>query len=119
MNAVSQISSQTFQQEVLQSSVPVLIDFYADWCGPCRMLAPVLERLAIEFSGRAKVVKVNVDQEPGLAGQFQVESIPTLVFLVAGRLVGRTAGLASEASLRQALNQLAGAGSQHTSKRVG
>ena len=108
MSVVKHVSHSTFSQEVLQSPVPVIVDFYADWCGPCRMLAPTLERLATEFAGRAKVVKVNVDREPGLASQFQVSSLPTLVVVVGGRLVARTTGLVGEASLRQALNQLAG-----------
>ena len=67
MSAVKQVTEQSFPQEVEQSPVPVLVDFYAEWCGPCRKLAPTLERLSEEFEGRAKVVKVNVDQESGLA----------------------------------------------------
>ena len=107
MSSVKQVSKESFSREVLQSAVPVLVDFYADWCGPCRMLAPTLERLAAEMAGRAKIVKVNVDEEPELANHFQVSSIPTLAFFAHGDLVGRTAGLAPEAGLRQALNQLA------------
>lgn len=107
MSSVKHVSKASFTREVLQSPVPVLVDFYADWCGPCRMLAPTLERLATEFSGRASIVKVNVDQEPDLAGEFNVESIPTLVFLSGGKLISRTSGLVGEAGLRQALNQLA------------
>jgi thioredoxin 1 len=109
MNSVKHASKQSFTQEVLQSSVPVLVDFYADWCGPCRMLAPALERLAVEFNGRAKIVKVNVDEDPELARQFQVQSIPTLVAIADGKPVGRSSGMASEASLRNALSQLAAA----------
>lgn len=106
MSTVKHVSQTTFSTEVLHSPVPVLVDFYADWCGPCRRLAPTLEKLAAEFQGQARIVKVNVDTEPELAGQFQVESIPTLVLMVDGRPVGRTAGLAPEASLRQALQQV-------------
>lgn len=109
MGNAKQVTRQSFNQEVLQSSVPVLVDFYADWCGPCRMLSPTLERLTSEFAGRAKVVKVNIDSEPELASQFQVSSIPTLVFVADGKLVARTTGLASEAGLRSALNQLTSA----------
>lgn len=108
MSSVKHVSKHNFSHEVLASPVPVLIDFYADWCGPCRMLAPTLERVAAEFADRAKVVKVNVDEEPELADRFQVSSIPTLAFFSGGDLVGRTAGLVPEASLRQALDQLAG-----------
>jgi len=117
MNSVKHVSKATFSQEVLQSTAPVLIDFYADWCGPCRMLAPTLERLAVEFAGRAKIVKVNVDTEPELASQFHVESIPTLAFIAGGKVVGKTSGLVPEPSLRQALSQLVGETS--TTRRVG
>jgi thioredoxin 1 len=107
MSALQHVSKATFAREVLQSTVPVLVDFYADWCGPCRTLAPTLERLAAEFAGRAKIVKVNVDAEPELASQFRVQSIPTLAFIAGGELVGKTAGLVPETGLREALHQLA------------
>jgi thioredoxin 1 len=109
MNSVTHASQATFSREVLEATVPVLVDFYADWCGPCRMLAPTLERLAAEFAGRAKIVKIDVDAEPELASKFQVDSIPTLAFIVDGKLAKRTSGLVSEENLRQALNQLASA----------
>lgn len=111
MSTVKHVTLPSFEAEVLQSPVPVLVDFYAEWCGPCRMLAPTLERLSAEFAGRARVVKINVDQEPELASQFQVQSIPTLVFVVGGKLVARTSGLATEASLRSALQKLTGTAS--------
>lgn len=117
MNAVTHVSNETFTREVIQSPIPVLVDFYADWCGPCRMLAPTLDRLAVEFAGRAKIVKVNVDDAPDLANRFQVASIPTLLAFAGGKAVGRTSGLASEANLRQAFQQLAG--SSATVRRVG
>ena len=96
MSSIKHVARTNFSSEVLQARLPVLIDFYADWCGPCRMLAPILERLSAEFVGRAKIVKINVDAEPELASQFRVESIPTLLFVVDGEVVGRTAGLAPE-----------------------
>ncbi len=74
-----EVTEATFQQEVAQSPIPVLVDFWAPWCGPCRMLAPVMEQLADEQEGKAKVVKVNVDDNPELAKQFQVYSIPTVM----------------------------------------
>lgn len=114
MNTVQHVSNSSFLGEVLQSSVPVLADFYADWCGPCRMLAPTLNKLAIEFADRVKIVKVNVDTEPELANQFRVESIPLLVFFADGKPVGRVAGLANESVLRQALNQLTNAAGKQT-----
>lgn len=107
MSSVKHVSKETFAREVLESSVPALVDFYADWCGPCRMLAPTLERLSAEFAGRVKVVKVNVDEEPELANHFQVSSIPTLALFAGGDLVGQTAGLVPEAGLRQVMNKLA------------
>ena len=106
MSSVKHVSKGSFAQGVVESQVPVLVDFYADWCGPCRMLTPTLHQLAAEFGDRVKIVKVNVDEEPELANQFQVESIPTLVFVANGTVVGRTAGLVPEAGLRRALHQL-------------
>ena len=118
MSSVKHVTKQTFALEVLESPVPVLVDFYADWCGPCRMLVPTLERLSTEFAGRAKIVKVNVDEESALASQFQVSSIPTLIVVADGKLVGRTSGLVPEATLRSALSHLAGPTSP-LSRRVG
>ena len=117
MSTVKQVSQSTFQQEVLQSSLPVLVDFYADWCGPCRLLAPSLEKLAGEFAGRVAIAKVNIDQNPALAGQYQVESIPTLMVVVNGQVVAKKSGLLPEAGLRQALNQIAG--QTNPERRVG
>lgn len=109
MSVVYHTSSQNFSRDVLNSPVPVLVDFYADWCGPCRMLAPTLEKLAAEFSGKARIVKVNIDQEPELASQFNVSSIPNLTFLIDGEVVGQSAGAPPEAALRRALLQLTNA----------
>jgi len=109
MSVVYHSSTANFSRDVLQSPVPVLVDFYADWCGPCRMLAPTLDRLATEFSGRARIVKINVDQEPQLASQYHVSSIPALLFVAGGKVVVQTAGAASEAALRKALNQMTAA----------
>lgn len=111
MSHVQHVSAQTFKSDVQQSTIPVLVDFYADWCGPCRMLAPTLDRLSTEFAGRVKIVKVNVDKEPQLASQFQVESIPMLVVIAGGEVIGQAAGLVAEADLRSALNQIAPAAS--------
>lgn len=107
MSSLRHVTRQSFETEVLQSPVPVLVDFYADWCGPCRMLSPILERLATEFAGQVQIVKVNIDHDSELASQYKVSSIPTLLVLHKGRVLGRTTGLASEASLRTVLAQLA------------
>ena len=112
MSVVYHTSAANFSRDVLSSPVPVLVDFYADWCGPCRMLAPTLDRLAVEFSGKARIVKVNVDKEPGLATQYQVSSIPALMFVADGDVVARSAGAASEATLRKALKQITGTAAQ-------
>lgn len=109
MSVVYHTSAENFSRDVLSSPVPVLVDFYADWCGPCRMLAPTLDKLAVEFSGKARIVKVNVDKEPELATRYQVSSIPALVLIADGDVVAQSAGAASEVALRRALNQLTGA----------
>lgn len=106
MGQVLPVTTDQFQQEVLESNEPVLVDFYASWCGPCRALAPLLTKLAEEFAGRVKFVKVDTDAESELAAHFEVQSIPTLLFVSHGQAVGRTAGLTPEAHLRAALQQL-------------
>jgi thioredoxin 1 len=106
MSRAKEVSLATFENEVLDSSVPVVVDFYADWCGPCRALGPVLDRVSTAFAGKAKIVKVNVDREPALAQQFEVSSIPTLAFVVKGEVVGQSEGLASESDLSQVVRQM-------------
>ena len=86
------ITKNNFEAEVLRSEIPVLVDFWATWCGPCRMLAPVICEIAEEYAGTVKVGKVNVDEEPELAMQFRVDSIPTVMLFKEGRLVNTTVG---------------------------
>jgi thioredoxin 1 len=86
------INAANFESEVLQASVPVLIDFWASWCGPCRMIAPFIDQLAEEYSGRIKVGKVNVDEENDLAGRHGIVSIPTLVVYNNGAVAGQKTG---------------------------
>jgi len=81
-----------FEAEVLKSELPVFVDFYADWCGPCKMMSPVIDKLAAKFDGRIKVGKVNVDDNMDLAQQFQIVSIPNMVFIRNGELVDRVIG---------------------------
>ena len=101
---MKEINSSSFKQEVLQSDLPVLVDFYADWCGPCRMLAPVMEQLAEEYAGKVKMVKLNVDQSPELASSFGINSIPALLYFQGGQVKGSSAGLVSKADLERKLN---------------
>lgn len=100
------VTDATFETDVLKSELPVLVDFWAEWCGPCRMVAPVLEKLAGEYAGKVRIAKVDVDSNPGLSNAFQIRSIPTLMFIKEGKIVGQTAGALPEPDLRNAIEQL-------------
>ena len=93
-----------FEKEVLQSKEPVFIDFYADWCGPCKMMAPVVEKLAEKYEGKVKVGKVNTDDEPELAQMFQVMSIPNMVIIKDGQVVDRVIGAVPQKELEAKLD---------------
>lgn len=95
-----------FDSEVLKSSIPVVVDFFADWCGPCKMMAPTIDELAKEYEGKVKIGKVNVDENPKVAGQFGIQSIPTLIFFKNGKAVESAAGVKSKDVLAAKLEAL-------------
>ena len=103
---VRHITEAEFDKEVTHSVQPVVIDFYATWCGPCRQLAPTMDGLAEQYAGKIKFVKVNVDESPKLAQKFQVEGIPMLAFLQNGRTAGTSVGLVAKEDLILRLNSL-------------
>ena len=91
--SLHQITDQTFTQEVLESEVPVLVDFWAEWCGPCRMIAPILEDVSQEIKGRVKIVKINIDENPNIPAQFGVRSIPTLTIFKNAQPISTKSGV--------------------------
>ena len=93
------VTDNTFEAEVLKSDVPVLVDFWAEWCAPCRALTPTIEEVATQFLGKVKFVKVNVDENPGITTQFGIRSIPTLILFKGGRQVDMTLGNIAKAQL--------------------
>ncbi len=102
---IVRVDAATFESEVIGSSIPVLVDFYADWCGPCRALHPTLEELAAEYAGRVKIVQVNVDENGDLASRYNVRGIPALFVIKGGQTVDQTVGLQSKADLARMLKK--------------
>lgn len=100
------VTDKNFRDEVVKADVPVLVDFWAAWCGPCRMIAPMVEDLAREFDGRAKITKVDVDSNPQTAMQFGIRSIPTLLFFKDGEVVDQLIGASSKKTLADKLEAL-------------
>ena len=106
MGNAAHFSGENFEQEVLQSDVPVLVDFWAEWCGPCRMIAPHVDALATEYVGKAKVGKVDVDSEQDLANKYGVSSIPALLFFKEGKLVDQLIGAYPKNQIASRLDSL-------------
>jgi len=103
INEPVNINEQSFERAVLQSSIPVLVDFWAAWCGPCKMIAPVLDEIAKERAGVVRIAKVDIDSNPGLAQRFHIRSIPTLLLFVDGELKETIVGLTSRQTLLEKL----------------
>ena len=97
------VTSANFEQEVLQSEIPVLVDFYAEWCGPCKMLSPVIDEIAKEYEGKAKICRVNVDEEMELAQQYRVMSVPTVLVFKNGQVSGTSIGYVGKEKLTEML----------------
>ncbi|HXP92160.1 MAG TPA: thioredoxin [Candidatus Binatia bacterium] len=105
MSALPDVNNGTFAKDVLQSEKPVLVDFWAPWCGPCRMLTPVVEKVAGSMSDRISFVKLNTDENPSLAGEYQVSGIPCLILFKGGKAVDRIVGFVSESTITSMLQK--------------
>jgi thioredoxin 1 len=105
MSATASVTDDSFKAEVLDSEVPVLVDFWAPWCGPCRMVAPVVDEIADQYSGQVKVVKLNTDENPNTASQYGIRSIPTLMIFKGGQRVDMVVGAVPKTTLANTLEK--------------
>jgi len=101
------LTQESFAQQVLQSPVPVLVDFWAEWCGPCKMIAPLLDELADEYDGKAKIGKVNIDEQQALAAEYGVRAIPTLLLFHKGQVADQIVGARSKRDFKASLDRVA------------
>ena len=106
--SLTAFNDENFQAEVIDSDLPVMVDFYATWCGPCKALTPIVEKLAGEYDGKLKVGKLNIDEAPQTPGQFAVRAVPTIVFFKGGQAVDQLVGLKKESELRGRIDALIG-----------
>jgi len=102
------LGQENFDQEVVKAPTPVVVDFWAEWCGPCKMLAPVLDELAEEYDGRIRIGKINVEENQGLAAQYGIQSIPTLLFFKRGQVTEQIVGAKSKRDLKAAFDRAVG-----------
>jgi len=105
INEPIHVTDAAFEKTVLQSPIPAIVDFWAPWCGPCKMVAPILDKLAGEYAGKLLVAKVNTDENPDWAGKFGVQGIPTMLFVANGKVVHRQVGALPEPFLRDVVSQ--------------
>jgi thioredoxin 1 len=101
------VTQENFAEEVLQSLTPVLVDFWAEWCGPCKMITPILGELADEYEGRVKITKVNIDEQQGLAAEYGIRAIPTLLLFDKGQVADQIVGLRSKRDLKASFDRVA------------
>jgi thioredoxin 1 len=104
-----QLTDASFDQEVIKSQQPVLVDFWAPWCGPCRMLAPVIEEIASEYAGKIRVAKINTDDHPNAAARYKISAIPTMLFFKEGKVVEQLVGVHSKTEIKKTLDTLVAA----------
>lgn len=103
---IVELTADNFETEVIKSNLPVVVDFWAEWCGPCKMLAPTLDELADEYVGKVKIAKLNVDNSPEIANNYGISSIPTLLFFKNGNVVGQSVGVKPKSVLKSSIDKL-------------
>ncbi|MEK6656145.1 MAG: thioredoxin [Nitrospirota bacterium] len=106
MGNALKVESSTWEKEVLQADKLVMVDFWASWCGPCQVVAPVVEELATEYSGKVKIMKLNTDENPEIAGKYRIMGIPTLMFFKGGKIADQIVGAASKSQLKTKIDSL-------------